>query len=102
MAGGSKVLLGTVGTPANPEEFTIGMTTEDGTKLESIPAGTYTLKVDDQATMHDFHLMGDGVDVTTGVSAKENRSFEITLKPGKYTFQCDPHSDSMNGSFTVT
>lgn len=99
---GSKVLIGTLGKPGDPDDFSIGLTTEDGTKVESLPAGSYTLKVDDQTVVHNFHLSGEGVDAETGVSAKEAKSFEITLKAGKYEYVCDPHSDSMSGSFTVT
>ena len=29
----------------------------------TVAAGTYTLTVDDQASIHNFHFTGDGVDV---------------------------------------
>ena len=68
----------------------------------TVAAGTYTLKVDDQATIHDFHFTGDGVDVTTEVSGTGEKTFTVTLKPGTYTFVCDPHSSQMHGTLTVT
>jgi plastocyanin len=68
----------------------------------SVAAGVYTLNVDDQSSMHDFHLTGPGVDVTTDVSTTGKKSFRITLKPGTYTFVCDPHSSSMHGTLTVS
>jgi plastocyanin len=68
----------------------------------SVPAGTYTLTVDDQSSSHNFHLTGDGVDVKTTVAETGKKSFQVTLKPGTYHFQCDPHASSMNGDLTVT
>jgi len=68
----------------------------------SVPAGSYTLTVDDQSSGHNFHLTGDGVDVKTEVSETGTKTFQITLKPGTYKFICDPHASSMNGTLTVT
>ena len=81
--------------------FTIGLT-KDGTAVTTLTAGTYTLNVDDQADIHNFHLTGPGVDVSTDVSFKGKKSFTITLTAGKYHYQCDPHSSAMNGDFTVS
>jgi plastocyanin len=68
----------------------------------TVAAGTYTLKVDDKASIHNFHLTGDGVDVSTDVSGTGEKTFTVTLKPGTYTFVCDPHSSQMHGTLTVT
>ena len=90
---GGTTLNGTVGPG-----FDIGL---DGT--DGITAGDYTLVVDDQSSAHNFHLTGPGgVDVSTDVSTEGEESFDITLVPGEYTFQCDPHASSMNGTFTVS
>jgi len=75
---------------------------QDGQPVTTLGAGTYTLKVDDQADIHDFHLTGPGVDVSTDVSFKGTKTFTITLQAGKYHFQCDPHASSMNGDFSVS
>jgi plastocyanin len=69
---------------------------------DNVKAGTYTLKVEDKSDIHNFHLMGPGVDVKTDVSFKGTKEFTVALQAGEYHFQCDPHSSSMNGSFTVT
>lgn len=90
-ATGGNALSGSVGPG-----FTISM---DKT---SVPAGTYTLTVDDQSASHNFHLTGDGVDVKTEVAETGTKTFQITLKAGTYRFQCDPHASSMNGTLTVT
>jgi plastocyanin len=72
----------------------------DGT--DGITAGDYTLVVNDQSTAHNFHLTGPGgVDVSTEVSEEGEKTFDVTLAPGEYKFQCDPHASQMNGSFTV-
>ena len=69
---------------------------------DGITAGTYTLVVDDMSASHNFHLTGPGVDVKTEVGAEGQETFTVTLQAGDYRYQCDPHSASMNGSFTVT
>ena len=68
-----------------------------------VAAGTYSLTVDDQASSHNFHLTGPGgVDVSTDVGGTGQETFTVDLEPGTYTFVCDPHSSSMNGTITVT
>ena len=82
--------------------FDISLSTEDGQPVETLPAGSYTLEVDDQSDIHNFYLTGPGVDVKTDVGATGVESFDITVEAGTYTFQCDPHAGSMNGSFEVS
>ena len=99
--GASTVLIGTVGTPEDPEAFEIALTTEDGEPVTELPAGDYTIQVSDPAATHNFHLTGGSVDETTSVPEVEETTFEVTLEPGEYTYVCDPHPP-MTGSFTVT
>jgi plastocyanin len=71
--------------------------------LKTIKAGTYKIKVEDKSSIHNFHLMGPGLNKKTGVGFKGETTWTIKLKPGKYTYQCDPHAASgMTGSFKVT
>ena len=76
----------------------------NGEDAESVPAGTYTLKVEDKSGSHNFHLIGPGVDqMVTTVPFMGEKTVSVTLKAGTYTYQCDPHADAgMKGSFTVT
>ncbi len=67
----------------------------------SVAPGTYTLTVDDQASSHNFHLTGPGVDVATDVGATGTETFTVDLQAGTYTFVCDPHASTMNGTITV-
>ena len=90
--GGGTTLNGSVGPG-----FDISLEGTDG-----ITAGDYTIAVTDQSSAHNFHLTGPGgIDVATDVGGEGEESFDVTLEAGEYTFVCDPHASSMNGSFTV-
>jgi plastocyanin len=75
---------------------------QNGKKVTKLKAGSYTIAVSDQASIHDFHLKGPGVNKTTGVSFKGTQTWKVTLKKGTYTYQCDPHASFMHGKFTVS
>jgi plastocyanin len=90
-------LYGTVGPG-----FTIALTTEDGEDVTSLDAGTYTVEVDDQSDIHNFHLTGAGVDESTEVGSSGTDTWEVTFESGTYKFVCDPHASTMNGSFDVS
>ena len=91
-SGGGTTLNGSVGPG-----FDISL---DGT--DGLTAGSYMLVVDDQSSSHNFHLTGPGgVDVSTTVEETGEKSFDVELQAGEYTFVCDPHASQMNGSFTV-
>jgi plastocyanin len=83
--------------------FTIEVS-QDGEDAETVKAGTYTLEVEDKSDMHNFHLIGPGVDEeVTDVPFVGEKSVTVTLQKGTYTYQCDPHAASgMKGTFTVT
>ena len=73
----------------------------DGT--DGLAAGSYTIVVDDQSAEHNFHLTGPGgVDASTEVSETGEKSLDVVLEAGEYTFVCDPHASQMKGSFTVS
>jgi plastocyanin len=100
--GGTK-LIGTVGTADDADAFSITLTTEDGAAVTSLPAGSYTLEINDLSTIHNFHLTGPGdVDVSSEVDEVEDEDYDVTLEAGTYNYVCDPHSSSMKGSFEVT
>jgi plastocyanin len=71
--------------------------------VKTLKAGTYQMKVEDKGAMHNFHLIGPGVDKATSVSGTGQQMWTLKLKPGTYTYQCDPHASSgMKGTFKVT
>jgi plastocyanin len=90
-------LTGTVGPG-----FTITLV-KGGTKVGSLVTGSYRITVSDKASVHDFHLVGPGVNkVITSVPFKGTKTVTLTLRSGKYTYQCDPHAaGGMRGTFTV-
>ncbi len=74
-----------------------------GKDLKTIKAGTYRIKVEDKASSHNFHLKGPGLSKKTSVAFKGETTWTIKLKPGRYTYQCDPHAAlGMKGTFRVT
>ncbi|MER3410756.1 MAG: hypothetical protein C4306_11955 [Thermoleophilia bacterium] len=91
-------LFGTVGPG-----FTITLKDARGKPVRTLKAGTYTIVVSDKSSIHNFHLSGPGVNkVITGVGFTGTKRVTLTLKKGKYSFVCDPHSSTMHGGFTVT
>jgi plastocyanin len=82
--------------------FEISLTGADGADVTTLSAGTYTLEVDDQSDIHNFHLTGADVDESTEVSAVGAETWEVAFEAGSYEFLCDPHASTMNGSFEVT
>jgi plastocyanin len=103
-AGGSgtaTVLTGTVGSESNPDAPVITLTDSSGEPVTTLPAGEYTIEVQDLSTKHNFHLTGGEIDELTTVPEVTDTTFDVTLTAGDYTFKCDPHPP-MTGSFTVT
>ena len=94
------VLLGTVGTPEEPDAFEIALTDEDGEPVTTIPAGDYTIRVSDLSAIHNFAISGEGVDEATSVPERGEQEFEVTFVAGTYTYVCDPHP-SMTGQVDV-
>jgi plastocyanin len=70
-------------------------------KVTSLKAGKYTIVVKDEASDHNFHLSGPGVNKKTSVGGKGTTTWTVTLKKGTYKYVCDPHASFMKGSFTV-
>ena len=92
-----KRLQGTVG-PGFTIKLTLG-----GKSVTKLKKGVpYRLVVSDRSPIHDFHLMGPGVDrILTSVEFAGTKSVLLKLRKGVYRYLCDPHSDQMHGSFRV-
>jgi hypothetical protein len=90
----SNELVGTVGPG-----FTISLT-RDGAPVTELQPGLYFLTVHDLSAIHNFHVFGDGIDVeVTTVPFVGTVTVPLKIKDGTFTFQCDPHSTSMHGTF---
>ena len=77
-----------------------------GKDLKTIKAGTYKIKIDDKASIHNFTIeQKGGPNKKTGVAFKGDTTWTIkTLKPGSlHVLLRDPHAAmGMKGSFRVT
>ena len=103
-AGGSSTTAGSVltGTVGKGDAFVIALVDSTGAKVKTLKAGTYQVKVKDLSKIHDFHLVGPGVDKATGVPDVVDVTWSVNLTAGSYTYKCDPHAAHMFGTFTVT
>ena len=83
--------------------FTITLK-RNGVKVSTLRAGTYKFVIADKSAMHNFHLKGPNgyTKVLTTVRFVGTKTYLITLKPGLWTYICDPHKAFMKGSFRVT
>jgi hypothetical protein len=104
-------VLPAAAAPAQPREtlraevgpgFTIFLRRADGTAVTHLDPGEYAIVVEDKGIEHNFHLLGAGVDQFTSVENVETANWTVVFADGQvYRFQCDPHSTTMGGSFTV-
>jgi plastocyanin len=92
-------------TPKLTGEVGPGFTIElkQGSKdVKTLKAGTYVIKVEDKGSIHNFHLVGPGVNKSTTVAFTGEKTWTVKFKPGTYTYKCDPHAASgMKGTFKV-
>lgn len=92
-----KTVVGTVGPG-----FTISLKLGGKPVTKLRPGVPYRVVVSDRSSIHNFHLMGPGVNrVLTSVPYTGTKSVVLRLKKGRYTFVCDPHVSMMHGSFRV-
>lgn len=68
----------------------------------TVKAGTYTIVVHDKSNIHNFHLIGPGVNKLTSTPGIGTQTWTVTLKKGTYRFVCDPHATIMKGVLRVT
>lgn len=69
---------------------------------KTVKAGTYVIIVRDRSKIHNFHLIGPGVNKATSVAAVKTYTWKVKLKRGTYRFICDPHASIMKGTLKVT
>ena len=70
-------------------------------KVSTLKRGRYTIVVSDRSSEHNFRLRGPVSRQITSISATGTKTITLTLKPGRYTYLCDPHAGDMRGSFRV-
>jgi len=91
--------LGNLGASVGPG-FEIQLKLGDGTVVRQLAVGTYGIHVNDNATEHNFHLEGAGVNVATGVETTSEVDWTVDLGDGYYTYHCDRHT-SLSATFAV-
>jgi plastocyanin len=70
-------------------------------KVSTLKRGRYTFVVSDRSSEHNFRIKGPVSRQITSISATGTKTVTLTLKPGRYTYVCDPHAGFMKGSFQV-
>ena len=73
----------------------------DGTNVTHLPVGAYEITVHDQGIEHNFHLHRPGRRPAHRGREVGQVTWLVNLVDGVYTFQCDPHANTMNGRFSV-
>jgi Copper binding proteins, plastocyanin/azurin family len=81
---------------------TISLRRANGRRVTSLRRGRYRIVVRDRSTVHNFHLIGPGVNRKTTVRFRGTATWTFTLRRGTYRYVCDPHARQMKGNFRVT
>jgi plastocyanin len=97
-----ELLVATVGTNDGTD---IVLSHPDGRRVVELAPGTYTIRVLDRSRLHNFRLASDtdrSVDVRTELDFVGEQDFTVTFRDRtRYTYACEPHWQTMNGSFLV-
>jgi len=84
------------------DDNTVHLQFADGTEVgaptapgPTIPAGTYTIEVNDDSELDNIHISGPGVDMSSGgVVANVQATWTITFQPGSsYRYTSDAHTN---------
>jgi hypothetical protein len=89
-------LLATVGPSS-----TISLRSASGAVLKTIKAGTYAIAVRDRSKLHNFHLVGKGVNRKSGLATTGTQTWQVTLGKGAVRFYSDRSPQTLKGSILV-
>jgi plastocyanin len=89
-------LLATVG-PKN----TISLRDAAGRVIKTVKSGAYSITVRDRSKLHNFHLVGKGVNRKTGKAAVGTFTWNVSLGKGALRFFSDQSPTKVKGSITV-
>jgi hypothetical protein len=92
----TRKLLATVG-PKN----TISLKSATGATLKTVKAGAYSITVRDRSKLHNFHLVGKGVNRKSGLAAMGTLTWKVTLSAGPLRFFSDKSPKTVKGSIKV-
>jgi plastocyanin len=93
-------LIGTVG---KNDAYKIALTTSAGKVVKRLAAGTYTVVIHDDSSIHNYELDGPhGKTWTfTSVPYKGTKMFTLKLVAGAYKAYCAPHESIMFQHFSA-
>jgi hypothetical protein len=89
-------LLATVG-PKN----TISLKSASGAALKTVRAGAYAITVRDRSKLHNFHLVGKGVNRKSGLAGLGTVTWKVKLSAGALRFFSDKSPKTVKGSVKV-
>ena len=89
-------LLATVGPKS-----TISLRSASGAPLARVKAGTYSVVVRDRSKLHNFHLVGNGVDRKSSVAGLGTATWKLKLAKGGLRFYSDAAPKTVKGSVSV-
>jgi hypothetical protein len=69
---------------------------------KTVQHGRYKLVVHDTATLHNWHITGQGVDHATVISGTGTFKWRVRLLAGSYHVQCDMHPATMHFDISVS
>ncbi len=90
-------LLATVG-PKN----TISLKSASGATLKTVKAGAYSITVRDRSKLHNFHLVGKGVNRKSALTGMGTLTWKVKLSAGPLRFFSDKSPKTVKGSIKVT
>jgi plastocyanin len=90
-------LLATVG-PSN----TISLKRASGATLKTVKAGVYSISVRDRSKVHNFHLVGKGVNRRSALVGMGTLTWKLKLSAGALRFFSDKSPKTVKGSVKVT
>ena len=90
-------LVATVGPKS-----TISLKSASGATLKTVKAGVYSITVRDRSKLHNFHLVGKGVNRKSGLAAMGTLTWKVTLSAGALRFFSDKSPKTVKGSVKVT
>jgi hypothetical protein len=80
----------------------ISLTTETGAPVTDLPAGVYLIEVRDYSSLHNFHLLGPGVDRSTDVAFVGSVRWAVAFGwKDRYRYRSDSDAAQMHGTFTT-
>ena len=89
-------LLATVG-PKNA----ISLKSASGATLKTVKAGAYAITVRDRSKVHNFHLVGKGVNRKSALAAMGTLTWKVKLSAGALRFFSDKSPKTVKGSVKV-